>query len=521
MRATATACTAARRQWLACLAFATVCGLSMVAADEAKALRPGGGSSYRGESPSDADRESTSSRSDGSSERSSDDWSDDSSSSGNGSGPPLYVAVMIFASVSITIAIVYFSLGTQGGWASAAPKLVIPQVKPKPVRLDILRTHDPTFSQILLEDFLYELYIHAQEARGSKESLALLAPYLNSAARASLGSRGQRKVLNVSGVIVGSMRVTTLKLFDGQTNVNVEYETNYTESYSGEISEEKLDFYATERWHFVRKLSARSRAPNETRGFGCPSCGAPVEQNEQDTCSHCGAKHGTGEFDWLCDRIELQHEECRPPTLGGYAPEEGTNDPSIRADDVDGNLDALMKIDPGFDSTRFMARVDQIYHVLNDAWSSLQWQAARPYLSDRLWFSMRYWIHAYEKQSLQNQMVDAKVERKELAKVVFDPFFHAITVRIWASALDTTIHRKTGVRVGGDPLMPRKYSEYWTVIRSAERRGPASTDAQCPNCGAPLLINMAGNCDHCGVKITAGQFDWVLSKIEQDEAYRG
>jgi hypothetical protein len=32
---------------------------------------------------------------------------------------------------------------------------------------------------------------------------------------------------------------------------------------------------------------------------------------------------------------------------------------------------------------------------------------------------------------------------------------------------------------------------------------------------------MSGECAHCGTHVTSGEFDWVLSKIEQDEAYRG
>jgi hypothetical protein len=32
---------------------------------------------------------------------------------------------------------------------------------------------------------------------------------------------------------------------------------------------------------------------------------------------------------------------------------------------------------------------------------------------------------------------------------------------------------------------------------------------------------MAGSCEHSSVKISAGQFDSVLSKIEQDEARLG
>ena len=43
----------------------------------------------------------------------------------------------------------------------------------------------------------------------------------------------------------------------------------------------------------------------------------------------------------------------------------------------------------------------------------------------------------------------------------------------------------------------------------------------CPNCGAGLAINMAGSCSACNAKVTSGDFDWVLSRIEQDEAYTG
>jgi hypothetical protein len=32
---------------------------------------------------------------------------------------------------------------------------------------------------------------------------------------------------------------------------------------------------------------------------------------------------------------------------------------------------------------------------------------------------------------------------------------------------------------------------------------------------------MAGECEHCGAKVTSGRFDWVLSEIEQDDSYTG
>lgn len=396
-----------------------------------------------------------------------------------------------------------------------------PSMRRKPVEMATLREHDPNFSQILLEDFLYELYARAQESRGSMEELGLLAPYLDAKARAELYGRGRRSVLAVSGVIVGSMQIEKFAVKEGWASIEVSYETNYTETYPSDEGRGQLGFYAKERWHFVRRTTAKSRKPDALRSFNCPSCAAPVDDNQYAECSHCGATHGTGEFDWLCNGIDLVREETRGPALVSNAPEVGTLSRTITDKRVDERLAELAAFDPEFDRKELFARVDMIYHELNAAWSSLQWDDAKPFLSDRLWLSWSYWIHAYEEQDLSNKMDKARITRREIAKVDVDPFFYSITVRIWASARDYTVHRKTGAVVCGKAGADRDYSEYWTFIRSAKCKGKASTFKNCPSCGAGLKIGMAGNCEFCGVKITGGEFDWVLSKIEQDESYRG
>ena len=74
-------------------------------------------------------------------------------------------------------------------------------------------------------------------------------------------------------------------------------------------------------------------------------------------------------------------------------------------------------------------------------------------------------------------------------------------------------------RFAGDQL--RSWSEYWTFIRSrAAQMDPSKADS-CPNCGASVAVGTSGVCQHCGGKLTNGEFGWVLSRIEQDEAYGG
>ena len=79
-----------------------------------------------------------------------------------------------------------------------------------------------------------------------------------------------------------------------------------------------------------------------------------------------------------------------------------------------------------------------------------------------------------------------------------------------------------GKVVAGSKNNLRRWSEYWTFVRNRNAKpAPARADLNCPNCGAPLKVNVTGICEFCGGKITSGEFDWVLSKIEQDESYRG
>ena len=306
-------------------------GLGLAIADEAVA-RPGGGSSFGGGGGSHGGSSSSSrssGSSGGSSYRGSSSYRSSSGGGGGGGGGdigPLGVVLVVAAFGLVTVVQVAVAAAKNGdGWFSAmgdwdptnrddSPGIVLPSAQPWPkarptqVLLEPLRAHDPNLSQILLEDFLYELYTRAHEARSSKDDLALLAPYLDAGVRGQLASRGMRKVLAVSGVIVGAMQIIKLELRDGWAAIDVEYETNYTETYPSGTGKGDLGFYAKERWHFVRQLSAASRKPDETRGFGCPSCGAPVEQSHTDACSYCGTKHGTGDFDWLCNGIVLERE---------------------------------------------------------------------------------------------------------------------------------------------------------------------------------------------------------------------
>jgi predicted lipid-binding transport protein (Tim44 family) len=394
-----------------------------------------------------------------------------------------------------------------------------PSAAPVRVRelLDRIRTFDPAFSPVLFEDFVYALYAAAHEARGAKK-LETLAAYLSPNARTALAQLSPNAT-NVSGVVVGAMRITSvtgLAPTDPRVVIRVTYESNYTET----LGDRTATFYAVESWRFERDRNVRSKPADRARVLACPNCGASLDQTIGGTCAYCRQNVGTGAFDWVVAAISLEQREERGAQLTGTVPERGTERPSI----VDANAPTrwaeIQQRDPSLEWTTFQARMHLIFRELQTAWSTRSWERARAFVSDNLFQSFAYWMQMYERQGLRNVTDNARITRVEIVRVTTDAFFDAITVRLWASGLDYTVDAHGHV-VGGSKTDERAYSEYWTFVRGVAKRGEAKSDGKCPNCGADLKINMAGHCEYCRAKVTTGDFDWVLSRIEQDESYTG
>jgi hypothetical protein len=162
-----------------------------------------------------------------------------------------------------------------------------------------------------------------------------------------------------------------------------------------------------------------------------------------------------------------------------------------------------------------------IFVELNRSWTANNLTPVRGLVTDGLYDYLSYWIESYKRQDLRNELSDMRITGTSFAKVQRDRWYDAVTVRIWATGKDYTVRAGDGGHVKGSRTRERAYSEYWTLIRSAQRRGPVQPRPACGNCGAPLAITQSGECTHCGVHLTSGEFDWVLSKIEQDDSYRG
>lgn len=402
------------------------------------------------------------------------------------------------------------------GWTTTAPGPARQPTQPSGAirrAMGAIRAWDPGFSTAIFEDFVYAVYAEAHTARG-QAALHLMAPYLQPPARGTLDALGSRPV---SAIVVGAMRYVGLNpnAMNGQgVEVLVEFEACYTEAQS-------QSYYATECWRFVRMKTARSRTPDNARVFQCPNCGAPLDRIVGSSCGYCNTVVDSGAFDWTVASIQVRERNAVPPVLIGGAEEVGTDAPTVFDPALEANLASLRGRDPSLDQNGFYARIQLIFQTMQSSWSSLAWEGARPYLSDGLFEVNAYWMTAYRAQGLRNITQNARITGIELVRVDSDRWFDAITVRLRATGLDYTIRDADGAVVGGNPKRERAYSEYWTLIRGTSRQGPSRAEPTCPNCGAAMKVSMAALCSHCGVKVNSGAFDWVLSRIEQDEVYSG
>lgn len=408
------------------------------------------------------------------------------------------------------------------GWSSAghfvASGPMHVEENPAEVRrkMEWLRGQDPDFSVILLEDFITALYAEAHTARGSN-ALEMYSPYLRPAARGTLGSLPR---VPVTTVIVGALRLVSFVVDTRtqQSRLVVEIESNYTEDPQGAPP---TSHYALERWTFVRAFGARSRSPDRVRSFACPNCGAPLERTTHGRCTYCSQAVDSGQFDWVVERIDLLARETRGPMLTGTTEEEGTELPTVFDPGLSAARMEMARRDGSFTESTFFGRVQWIFSTMQHAWTSLEWNRARPCLTDRLWRAQSYWIEAYRQQGLRNVTENARILRIELVRIAADRWYEAATVRVHATGLDYTIRLGDNAVVGGRRDKERAYTEYWTLVRSATRHGPTRAAPACPQCGATLTMEMAERCGYCGTLVEASTFDWVLSRIEQDEAYVG
>lgn len=383
-----------------------------------------------------------------------------------------------------------------------------------------IKQADPNFSRVLFLDFARLVYVKFHESRGGlarrNDNEFAVAPFLSPEIRKAVKTSD----VTVHEVIVGAIEIKSVQVMQDLVRVMVNIRSNVVEGPEGQKPQR---FFLQQSVTFARPKSAITQAPEKVLSLGCPNCGSPEEPGLDGRCPSCGSLTGSGQMDWQIKRIAtLRRESVGPPVGADGGVEVGTGDPTIFAPDLAAQKRSLAMRDPEFNWVSFTRRVKHMFMELQQAWVERDGKRIRPYVTDTLFDTVRFWLKRYEDEGIHEVIEDINIQRIEVAKIEHDAWFDAITVRIFASMKE---HKtgKDGKQISGSKTRPRSFSEYWTMVRRSDvDHDLAKEPGNCPNCGAPLdNVNMAGVCEYCNGKIVTGHFDWVLAIITQDEDYVG
>ncbi len=382
---------------------------------------------------------------------------------------------------------------------------------------------DPHFSKTIFLDFVHHLYYQYHHWRGQPE-FNQLAPFIEQNLLAQ-EIRQSGSDLKVSELVIANLAVTNLQSRGHFDSITVEIESNYTETRRGHSNR----LWVRDQWIFSRQKGVQSKGPEELTGLHCPNCGSHLELTPTGACHQCGQVVPPGTRHWsLVNHRHLQREVRKGKEFGEYAPEQGTDKPTLVDPLIQEMGIAFQQAHNIPDMGRYFTELRDsviipIFKTIYASWESQDYQPARPLMTDNLFRSHVYWIEAYKKEGLVNRLGNLEVMRVEYARIELDNYYEAFTVRIYASVLDYLERKSDGKLIGGSKTRPRQFSEYWTFARrkGVEKPSLEFNPSQCPNCGAPVDMGMTGICSYCNSKVTTGDFSWVLAGIAQDEVYLG
>jgi predicted lipid-binding transport protein (Tim44 family) len=191
---------------------------------------------------------------------------------------------------------------------------------------------------------------------------------------------------------------------------------------------------------------------------------------------------------------------------------------------VDAGIARIQERDPGFNEADFLSDCNRAFFTIQQAWSERKPDLSRQVMHDGIWQQHKFQIDQYLSQGRRNMLDNLAVQNTRLVSVSSDDAFDTVLVRFFASCADYDVD----VRGDGEPKVVRgdravrDWAEDWIFQRKAgavTKPNGGTMAKRCPNCGAPLDLDLAGICRYCRAPVMSGEFDWVLTRIEQLPSY--
>jgi len=184
---------------------------------------------------------------------------------------------------------------------------------------------------------------------------------------------------------------------------------------------------------------------------------------------------------------------------------------------ADTGLAAIRDHDPAFDEAGFLASVERVFFVVEQAWTEQKPELSRRVMADGIWQQHKAQIQGYQSSGRRNVLEGLAVGKADIIAAASDQTHDTITVRILAACADYDVDVAKNKIVRGSRDI-EQWTEDWVFQRSSKattKTDGGTMQQRCPNCGAPLDVDLAGVCRYCKASIMSGDYDWVLTRIDQ------
>jgi predicted lipid-binding transport protein (Tim44 family) len=389
-----------------------------------------------------------------------------------------------------------------------------------PPAVDAIRALDAGFE---LETFLQraEMTFILVKRGVQKNDAASIRPFLNDTLFAAISQNVAQTKMQHRHALLEGLNVRGVALEDADCNAQSQrlqvhfdlvYRAKTVDDSNAVVSDEGGDRRHAERWTFTRAAAARTPLSGGVIASKCPACGAELRLSLDGTCAHCKASITNGSVDWVvCD--------VQPAAFVGHSADSALG---AAAQTVAEGTAALKSEDKDFVLDAFAARVKTAFLTLQDAWCKQNLDAGRAFMSPGAYFAWSAQLETMATEGRRNVMENLVVRQIEPIRVVHGRVFDDLTVRIAAAAADFEVDKNDKIVFGDRSVRP--FTEDWTFQRSvgvATSNKPGTLENTCPSCGAPVSLTQIGECRYCKAAVTSGKFDWVVSRIEQEDAAEG
>lgn len=426
-----------------------------------------------------------------------------------GRSPQTQAAIATLGSVIGASSLAKIAMGDRGSEA-AAPR------RPLPAGIDAIRALDPGFE---METFLQraEMTFFLVKRGVQKNDAAAVRCYLNDGVFNAVSQGIAQSKAQHRHALLESLNVRGLAIEDAQcehsgqsivVHFDLVYRAKTLNDANQTVADEGQDQRHAERWTFGRGPTARTALNGGVIASRCPACGAELRLALDGTCAHCKASVTNGSVDWVV--VDVQ-----PAAYVGYSADSSLG---FAAPSVPEGVAALTAADKDFSLGVFEGRVKTAFLALQDAWCKQNLDAGRAFMSPGAYFTWSAQLETMSAEGQRNVMENLSVSAVRPVRIIHGRVFDDLTVRISAAAADFDVDQSGKIVFGDRSVKP--FMEDWTFQRSvgvATSNKPGTLENTCPSCGAPVSLTQIGECRYCKAAVTSGKFDWVVSRIDQED----